>query len=94
MARRRPLENYPPTFLDIFKRGAEGEIVIQCSTSNEAKATRNQLYTYRYVLRDKRPDLAKIADTCSLLVKGDRIICKPRTLAGSEAIAAALKEAL
>lgn len=56
MARPKPLDNYPPEYFSLLRQGQHREVVIACDSSRAAQNLRNELYTFRSVVRKHGSD--------------------------------------
>ncbi len=99
MPRKRPLNHYPSVYQEIFLSAAKKLVVIPCKSNKAARNLRNQLYTYRYVVRTTdplmhpHPDLAEAAEGCKLTIDGKELHCSPRDEGvHDEVLRAALEE--
>lgn len=83
MARKRPIGNYPKEYFLLFQMAAEKQINITCDSPEQARSTRNDLYTFRSVLKDLAEDdtemheLAKLAHTVTLSIHDRTLTAEP-----------------
>ena len=79
MARRRHIDSYPKEYFLLFRMAATKRIRIACDSPEQARSTRNDLYTFRSVLAesDDTRDLAKVAHTVSLSITDRTITAEP-----------------
>ncbi len=84
MARRKELSRYPKEYFLLFRMAAEKPINIACDSPEQAAATRNDLYTFRSVLRDhaehdeRLRELLRLAHTVSLSITDRTLTVKPQ----------------
>jgi hypothetical protein len=87
------LPGFPPEFVDLFRRGSEGEVTIDFETADDAARLRYRLNDFRKQLRRKNHPLAIIAENVEICLnrigeesKPRRLIARPRDMKTLEAL--------
>lgn len=85
------MTTYPNEFHDLMiEAHSRGEFSVPCSSPQEARTLRGNLYAFREHLRRERSHLAQVANALSFTVDGNNLTLRRSEPIGTDAVRQAL----